>query len=43
VRLREFRLAEVVDEIMPAGDIMAGDWQANAPWRQRRETAESGH
>lgn len=27
------RLAEVVDEIMPYGAIMAGDWEYDAPWK----------
>lgn len=30
-----FDLAEVVDEIRPYGAIMAGDWERDAPWRQR--------
>ena len=29
------RLAEVVDEIVPYGAIMAGDWERDAPWRIR--------
>jgi len=31
----EFGLGEVVDEIIPYGCIMAGDWQINAPWRNK--------
>lgn len=34
-QIDEYGLAEVVDEIRPIGCIMAGDWQANAPWRRR--------
>lgn len=34
-------LAEIVDEILPYGTIMAGDWAEDAPWR-RRKTAASG-
>ncbi|PTX52394.1 hypothetical protein IQ03_01353 [Gemmobacter caeni] len=31
-----FGLANVVDEIRPHGAIMAGDWEADAPWRRKR-------
>lgn len=31
-----FGLAEIVDTIEPIGSIMAGDWQRDAPWRQKR-------
>ncbi|MBL7706062.1 MAG: RtcB family protein [Taibaiella sp.] len=34
-QMQEFGLGEVVDEIMPYGCIMAGDWDSNAPWRQK--------
>lgn len=34
-QMKEFGLGEVVDEIIPYGCIMAGDWQYDAPWRQR--------
>jgi RNA-splicing ligase RtcB len=37
-QIDSFGLAEVVDTIEPIGCIMAGDWQANAPWRKRRPT-----
>ena len=30
-----FGLARVVDTVEPAGCIMAGDWQADAPWRRK--------
>lgn len=30
-------LARVVDEIMPFGAIMAGDWERDAPWRKKRD------
>lgn len=29
-------LAEIVDEVIPFGCIMAGDWQKNAPWRNKK-------
>jgi tRNA-splicing ligase RtcB len=35
-QMREFGLGEVVDEIEPYGCIMAGDWQADAPWRKKK-------
>lgn len=35
-QIDSFGLAEVVDEVIPFGCIMAGDWEANAPWRQKR-------
>lgn len=34
-QMKEFGLGEVVDEILPYGCIMAGDWQIDAPWRVR--------
>jgi RNA-splicing ligase RtcB len=36
-QMQEFGLGDVVDEILPYGCIMAGDWQADAPWRKKRE------
>ena len=30
-----FGLARVVDTVEPVGCIMAGDWQADAPWRRK--------
>ena len=36
-QIETFGLAEVVDEVIPYGCIMAGDWQASAPWRKKRE------
>lgn len=35
-QIERFGLAEVVDEVVPHGSIMAGDWQANAPWRRKK-------
>jgi RNA-splicing ligase RtcB len=34
-QMQEFGLGEVVDEIMPYGCIMAGDWETDAPWRKK--------
>jgi hypothetical protein len=35
----DFNLAEVVDEIMPYGCIMAGDVAKNAPWKKKKTRA----
>jgi RNA-splicing ligase RtcB len=32
-QIEHFGLAEIVDEVMPYGCIMAGDWEQNAPWK----------
>lgn len=32
-QMARFELADVVDEIMPYGAIMAGDWEFDAPWK----------
>jgi RNA-splicing ligase RtcB len=32
-QMKEFGLGEVLDEIMPYGSIMAGDWEIDAPWK----------
>ena len=34
-QIGRFGLAEVVDEVVPHGCIMAGDWERNAPWKVR--------
>lgn len=40
--MARFELCEVVDEIMPYGAIMAGDWEVDAPWRKKaRAKAEA--
>lgn len=36
-QMQEFGLGDVVDRILPYGCIMAGDWQANAPWKKRKK------
>jgi hypothetical protein len=36
-QMEEFGLGEVLDEIMPYGCIMAGDWQVDAPWRRKNK------
>ncbi|MFT6983554.1 MAG: RNA-splicing ligase RtcB [Crocinitomicaceae bacterium] len=35
-QMDEFGLGHVVDEVIPYGSIMAGDWQKNAPWKVKR-------
>lgn len=32
-----FGLGTVIDEVIPYGCIMAGDWEKNAPWRIKRD------
>lgn len=36
-QIERYGLAEIVDEVIPFGCIMAGDWEVNAPWRRKRE------
>lgn len=36
-QMDEFALGNVLDEVMPYGCIMAGDWQKNAPWRNKKK------
>ena len=35
-QMDDFNLGKVIDEVMPYGCIMAGDWQKNAPWKNKR-------
>ena len=35
-QMEEFGLGETVDEILPYGCIMAGDWQIDAPWKKKK-------
>ena len=32
-----YGLGKVIDEVLPYGCIMAGDWQKNAPWKIKRD------
>jgi len=32
-QMQEFGLGEIMDEIIPYGCIMAGDWEIDAPWK----------
>jgi RNA-splicing ligase RtcB len=33
-QIEHYGLAEIIDEVIPYGSIMAGDWQRDAPWRR---------
>ncbi len=35
-QMEEYGLGKVIDEVLPYGCIMAGDWQKNAPWRKKK-------
>lgn len=35
-QMDEFGLGTVIDEVLPYGCIMAGDWEKNAPWKVKR-------
>lgn len=35
-QMESFGLGNVIDEVLPYGCIMAGDWKKNAPWRKRK-------
>lgn len=35
-QMEEFGLGTVIDEVLPYGSIMAGDWQKNAYWRKNK-------
>ncbi len=36
-QMEEFGLGKVIDEVLPYGSIMAGDWKKNAPWKRKKE------
>ncbi|WP_055436462.1 RtcB family protein [Lacinutrix algicola] len=36
-QMEEYNLGKVIDEVMPYGCIMAGDFQKNAPWKIKRD------
>jgi tRNA-splicing ligase RtcB (3'-phosphate/5'-hydroxy nucleic acid ligase) len=35
-QMDEFGLGKVIDEVLPYGCIMAGNWELNAPWKKKR-------
>jgi hypothetical protein len=41
-QIEHFGLAEIVDEIVPRGSIMAGDWERDAPWRKAGKSKAKG-
>lgn len=41
-QMATYKLGRVVDEIMPYGCIMAGDWEKDAPWRKRKAAKLAG-
>ncbi|MEL6235240.1 MAG: RtcB family protein [Pseudomonadota bacterium] len=36
-QIAQFQLAEIVDEVLPFGAIMAGNWEQDAPWRKKKQ------
>ncbi|WKN44968.1 RtcB family protein [Tunicatimonas pelagia] len=36
-QMQTYGLGNVIDEVLPYGSIMAGDWQKNAPWKRRKK------
>ncbi|MCB2410862.1 RtcB family protein [Hymenobacter lucidus] len=40
-QITEFNLATTIDEILPYGCIMAGDWELDAPWRKKKLAKEA--
>jgi len=38
-QIAKYGLADVVDTVEPYGSIMAGDWEADAPWRKKKAAA----
>lgn len=35
-QMEEYGLGKVIDEVLPYGCIMAGNWEINAPWKKSR-------
>lgn len=35
-QMEEFGLGTVIDEVLPYGCIMSGNWEVNAPWKKKR-------
>lgn len=40
-QMEEFGLGTVIDEVMPYGCIMAGDWEKNAPWKVKHRQKQA--
>lgn len=41
-QIAKYDLAEVYDTVEPYGSTMAGDWEADAPWRKRKAVRAAG-
>ena len=39
-QITRYGLADLVDEVLPYGCIMAGDWESTAPWRLKKKEKE---
>lgn len=35
-QIDKYKLANIVDTVIPGGSMMAGDWEKDAPWRKKR-------
>lgn len=35
--IEHFQLADIVDEVLPYGCVMAGDWEKDAHWRKKKD------
>ena len=40
-QIDQYKLATIVDEVVPYGSIMAGDWERDAPWKKKRNRKAS--
>lgn len=40
-QIEKYDLAEIVDEVIPYGSLMAGDWEYNAPWMKKRRAKQA--
>ncbi|MHC5307453.1 RtcB family protein [Bartonella sp. LJL80] len=40
-QIKEYGLADIVDEVVPYGSIMAGNWLADAPWRRKKKAKDA--
>lgn len=41
-QITKFNLAKTIDEVMPFGCLMAGDWEKDAPWRKKKNKKRNG-
>ena len=40
-QINKYDLADIVDEVLPYGSIMAGDWEHDAPWMKKRRAKQA--